>query len=101
VKFERTEPFSADYARLGPRERETFRAAVREINEAYAHRTGWPPEWPAHLRIRQLRAHPGVWEMTWAFLGPDGRATFEFIQIGGEPAIRWRRIGSHRIFQNS
>jgi hypothetical protein len=36
--------------------------------------------------------------MTWSFSGPDGRATFEWIQIGSEPGIRWRRIGSHAIF---
>jgi hypothetical protein len=36
--------------------------------------------------------------MTWSFAGPDGRATFEFITIDGEPAIRWRRIGGHEIF---
>ena len=41
---------------------------------------------------------PGIWEMTWSFAGPDGRATFEWIRIAGEPGIRWRRIGGHAIF---
>jgi hypothetical protein len=36
--------------------------------------------------------------MTWSFAGPDGGATFEFIGIEGELAIRWRRIGGHDIF---
>ncbi|MCL5265766.1 MAG: hypothetical protein M1343_11370 [Chloroflexi bacterium] len=40
-----------------------------------------------------------IWEMTWSFSGPDGRATFELASIDGEPAIRWRRIGNHRIFR--
>ena len=36
--------------------------------------------------------------MTWSFAGPDGRATFEWILIDGELAIRWRRIGGHEVF---
>ncbi len=36
--------------------------------------------------------------MTWSCTEPDGRATFEWDQIEGEPAIRWRRIGTHAIF---
>jgi hypothetical protein len=30
----------------------------------------------------------------------DGRATFEWIEIDGEPAIHWRRIGGHGIFDS-
>jgi hypothetical protein len=41
-----------------------------------------------------------IWEMTWSFSGPDGRATFEFITVDGELAIRWRRIGDHQIYEN-
>jgi hypothetical protein len=44
-----------------------------------------------------------VWEMTWSFSGPDGRATWEWVNVDGEegaqPAVRWRRIGDHRIFK--
>ena len=40
----------------------------------------------------------GVWEMTWSFAGPDGRATFEWATSDGEPVVRWRRIGGHEIF---
>jgi len=39
-----------------------------------------------------------VWEVTWSFSGPDGRATFQYVEIEGEKAIRWRRIGGHDIF---
>jgi hypothetical protein len=42
----------------------------------------------------------GIWEMTWSFSGPDGRATFEYFPAGIETAIFWRRIGTHRIFRN-
>jgi hypothetical protein len=52
------------------------------------------------LRIKALSGAPGVFEMTWSFSGPDGRATFEFFSTNGELAIRWRRIGSHTIFEN-
>lgn len=54
--------------------------------------------WPRGLRIRRVEAAPGVWELTWSFSGPDGRATFEWVTIDGEPGIRWRRIGGHAIF---
>jgi hypothetical protein len=43
---------------------------------------------------------PGLFEMTWSFSGPDGRATFEWIDLDGEPAVRWRRIGGHLILSD-
>jgi hypothetical protein len=49
--------------------------------------------------MKSVQAAPGVWEVTWSFSGPDGRATFEYVEIGGELAIRWRRIGGHEIFK--
>jgi hypothetical protein len=39
--------------------------------------------------------------MTWSFSGPDGRATFEFVQSDGTLGIRWRRVGGHSIFKNA
>jgi hypothetical protein len=99
VKFDRAARFRTDYAHLAPQERAMFWRAVQEINRAYARRTGWPVDWPAHLRIHPMKRHRGVWEMTWSFVGPDGRATFEFVDMGnGEFAIRWRRIGTHAVF---
>lgn len=41
-----------------------------------------------------------IWEMTWSFSGPDGRATFEWVSAEGEIHIRWRRIGGHQIYRN-
>ena len=100
MKYRRSETFIADYQRLTPRERELFRQAVRRVNDAYARRGDrWLPDWPASLRIRSVQGAPGVLEMTWSFAGPDGRATFEVITIDGEPAIKWRRVGDHRIFR--
>ena len=48
---------------------------------------------------KYVEGAPGVHEMTWSFSGPDGRATFEWVRIDGELAVRWRRIGGHRIFR--
>lgn len=99
MKYQRTDAFKADYSRLSERERDLFRQAVRELNAAF--RPGQPPRfvWPAHLRVKSVVGAPGVFEMTWSFSGPDGRATFEIVDLGGEPAIRWRRIGTHAIFR--
>ena len=56
--------------------------------------------WPASLRVRDVENAPGIWELTWSFSGPDGRATFEWVRIDGTLAVRWRRIGGHAIFRN-
>jgi len=45
-----------------------------------------------------MTSAPRIWEMTWSFSSPDGRATFEFIDRDGEPSVLWRRIGTHKIF---
>jgi hypothetical protein len=37
--------------------------------------------------------------MTRSFSGPDGRATFEYVEIDEELGIRWRRVGGHDIFK--
>ena len=98
MRYQRSASFVADYERLAPRERELFKAAVRALNEAYDRRSGWPPAWPRTLRIKRVRGHATIWEMTWSFAGPAGRATFEIIDLEGEPCLRWRRIGGHSIF---
>jgi hypothetical protein len=96
MKFQCTQRFLGDYKRLSDAERALFLAAVRQINDAYAGRGNRSmPDWPAALRIGHSASVPRVWEMTWSFSVPDGRATFEFVTIDGEPAILWRRIGDH------
>ncbi len=106
MRFERTERFKADYRRLPENEREMFRQAVREFNEACERfvETRDSSCWPAKLRVKPVGNAPGVFEMTWSFTGPDGRATWEWATAtdasGHEhPAIRWRRLGDHRIFR--
>jgi hypothetical protein len=49
--------------------------------------------------VKDVEGAPGVFEMTWSFAGPDGRATFEWTTIEGALGLRWRRIGGHRILR--
>ncbi len=78
--------------------------AIRKINAAYeqhlASGSADHPKWPANLRIKPVQDASGVWEVTWSFSGPDGRATFEYVDIDGELGLRWRRIGGHEIFNS-
>jgi hypothetical protein len=100
VKYQTTPAFDADVKRLSRTELETFREVVRsKFIPAAEHVAGRPgSKWPASLRVKDVENAPGVWEMTWSFSGPDGRATFEWAQVDDEPAIRWRRVGGHAIF---
>lgn len=100
MKYERTDHFKADYRELEPEEQEKFRAAVWDMNQAAgAEQDPRRVPWPQRLRLKPVESAPGVWEMTWTFAGPDGRATFEFLRIDDALAIRWRRIGGHGIFR--
>lgn len=99
MKYTAADSFHADYAALSSDEQAMFRRPVRQINDAYDRRGARAiPQWPTSLRVKSVRGHSGIWEMTWSFSGPDGRATFELVEIDDEPAIKWHRIGSHRIF---
>ena len=102
MKYVVLDSFRADYRRLPDAERALFRAVLSDFNAAcdrYAADPSMP--WPASLRVKSVENAPGVWEMTWSFSGPDGRATFEWVQFEGEPAVRWRRIGGHAIFRKA
>lgn len=100
MKFEVTDSFRADRKRLSRTDRRLVARALT-IFVAACDRYAADPTvaWPASLRVKGVEGAPGVLEMTWSFAGPDGRATFEWIQIDGELAVRWRRIGDHRIFK--
>lgn len=100
MKFELTPAFEGDWARLSPGERAKFREAVTDhVHPACERRRADPAApWPRSLRVKDVEGAPGVWEMTWSLSGPDGRATFEWTEIDGEPGIRWRRVGGHAIF---
>lgn len=100
MKFDWLAAFGADWARLSASERTLFEEVVRRSFHPACerHRVDPAAPWPRRLRVKRVQGMPGVWEMTWSFAGPDGRATFEWIEIDGELAIRWRRIGGHDIF---
>ncbi len=99
MKFEVTKSFEADWRRLSPGEAKLFRDALSAFVPACDRYAADPTaKWPASLRVRDVEGAPGVWEMTWSFSGPDGRATFEFVRIEGTLGVRWRRIGGHAIF---
>ena len=101
MKYAVLDSFKADYKRLSTSEQDLFRTALRDFIEA-CDRYAIDPStaWPASLRVKGVENAPGVLEMTWSFSGPDGRATFEWIQIDGQLAVRWRRLGGHAIFKN-
>jgi hypothetical protein len=101
VKFEANQSFDRDYDRLSEPEQKLFRKALSEFVPACDRFAINPAaKWPASLRVKDVEGAPGIWEMTWSFSGPDGRATFEWVQIDGSLGVRWRRIGSHSIFKS-
>ena len=50
------------------------------------------------FRVKRVEGASGVFELTW---GNDGRATFAYGEpiIEGKPHVIWRRVGTHRIFE--
>jgi hypothetical protein len=100
VKFEVNQSFTRDFNRLSVTEQKLFLTALTEFVRACDRYAADPAaKWPASLRVKDVEGAPGIWEMTWSFSGPDGRATFEWIQIDGALGVRWRRIGGHSIFR--
>lgn len=100
MKYVLVDSFKADYRRLTDGEQALFKAALAIFVAACDRYAANPTSpWPSSLRVKSVERAPGILEMTWSFSGPDGRATFEWIQLEGELAARWRRIGSHRIFR--
>lgn len=89
-----TPEFVRDFRSLGPEERILYLLAVRKFVQDLRTR-----RFRKGLRVKALRGHEGIFEMTWA---PDGRATFEYGPEvrAGDPHIIWRRVGGHDIFSN-
>lgn len=100
MKIDWLNSFASDWTRLPEHERRLFEQVVRQQFHPACERFAKDPStpWPRGLRVKRVQGSAGVWEMTWSFAGPDGRATFEWIEVEGELAIRWRRIGGHGIF---
>ncbi len=100
MKFETTTRFDHDFKALPLPHRDLFKGLMKEFNAACDEYVANPGAftWPAALRVARMSSAAGIWEMTWSFKGPDGRATFEFFDNDGETHVRWRRIGRHGIF---
>ncbi|MGD0122927.1 MAG: hypothetical protein ABSC46_10250 [Candidatus Limnocylindrales bacterium] len=101
MKYAVIDSFKADYKRLSRDEQALFQSALKVFVPACDRYAADPSAaWPASLRVKDVENAPGIMEMTWSFSGPDGRATFEWVQIDGRLGLRWRRIGGHAIFKN-
>lgn len=102
MKFERTPRFDNDSKRLRKEHKEQFRSLVRDFDNACDGCAADPGGfvWPPALRVSRMISVKNVWEMTWSFNSPDGRATFEFVTTDGEQRVRWRRIGDHSVYKD-
>lgn len=107
MRYVRTDSFKADYKRLSDDHRARFRTAAVVFNEACDRFAEAGTPFPQSLRVKAMQGAEGIFEMTWSFTGPDGRATWEWgvvelTQLDGstlhERAVVWRRIGTHRVF---
>jgi hypothetical protein len=101
MKYETTPAFDADFKRLKPEHRATFRQVLRAkfIPACTALAADPTAARPKSLRVKSIQGAPGVFEMTWSFASPDGRATFELVTVDGDLRCRWRRIGDHSVFK--
>jgi hypothetical protein len=100
VKYELTHSFLGDRDRLSATELKIVRGVLPAFNDACDRLAADPAAtWPASLRVKDVEGAPGILEVTFNFAGPDLRATFEWTTIDGVRAVRWRRVGGHRIFK--
>jgi hypothetical protein len=95
--------FWGDWERLDDEDRPPFWAALGQFIECLVawERGGFQglPRFPHHLGVKPMKGHSGIWEMAWS---PDGRCTWEYgtREVAGKAHIVWRRIGSHRIYDD-
>lgn len=102
MKFQTTPAFDRDFKRLPKQHQRKFREFAAAFNAAAERAaTGADMPWPKSMRVKPIKSADGVWELTWSMNDPDGRATWEWAKIGGDRAIRWRRIGDHRVLDRS
>ena len=101
MKFVRTPKFDSDFRALTREHQRMFRDAIPDFNDGCERyfQTAGQVRWRKRLRVRPMVGAPSIWEMTWSFTSPDGRATFEFNQVGDDQIVVWRRIGFHDIYR--
>jgi len=102
MKYFRLSSFLADWKALPERERALVRQWLAEdflptVAAYEADPAGFV--WPKSLRFERLQEAGGICAVSWSFAGPDGRATFQFSVVDGEPVVVWRRIGHHNIYK--
>lgn len=106
MKYRTLESFKADYKRLKPEHRVTFRKVVGDkfapACDAWAASIGSRKAyvWPRSLRVDELVGAAGIMEMTWSYASPDGRATFMLVREGADWICVWRRIGDHSVYRD-
>lgn len=100
MRYETTPQWDRDWKSLEAEYKRQFRAVLPDFNaacDAYAAAEG-SYTWPKGLRVSPMKSARGVWEMTWHFTSPDGRATLEWVTDKEGLKLRWRRIGDHSIY---
>jgi hypothetical protein len=101
VRSKTTPAFDSDSSSLMENEKQLFRASVKVFNNACDRfvESGASFRRPASLREKKVQGAAGVWEMTWSFAGPEGRATWQWDTVedasGTRPAVLWRRVRGH------
>lgn len=88
--FDRLAQFKRDYAKLTPSQRQLFRAAAKKL---VAPLSTTPPGDPGEPLVRELKEHPGYFELRF---DRNTRAIYTFGQAvrWGQPHVIWCRIGS-------
>lgn len=108
MRFETTPQWDRDWKALKPEHKRAFREVLPDFIracDAYAaskagvKSTAPPCRWSAALRVHPMKSAAGIWELTWSFSSPDGRATFEFVSDQKGLLLRWRWIGDHSIYR--
>ncbi|HET7049475.1 MAG TPA: hypothetical protein VFI54_14525 [Solirubrobacteraceae bacterium] len=91
--FDRLAQFKRDYAKLTPPQRDLFRAAVKKFVAPFS---TTPPGEFGQPHIRELKEHPGYYELRFA---TDTRAIYTFGEAirRGQPHVVWCRIGSDGV----
>ena len=95
--------FLSEYGHLTPHEQEIF---ARTRDECVRILRGWEltgshgvPHFPNRLGVKPMASERGIFEFAWA---PDGRCTWQYgaARRAGMCHVVWRRIGSHRIYDD-
>jgi hypothetical protein len=88
--FDRLAQFKRDYVKLTPKQRQHFRAAVKKFISPLS---TTPPDESEASMVRELKEHPGFWELRFA---REVRAIYTFGASirQGQPHVIWCRIGA-------